>query len=96
MKRAHVPAQPRANKPHFAREFGVTNLAMSGSCARDESKTHSDVDVLVRSHGPAHSRCYFGVQFYLEGQLGSSADSLTDRDLCPHLRLTLEREVLHA
>jgi hypothetical protein len=48
----------------------VTRLALFGSIARNTATIKSDVDVLVAFDGPATSKRYFGVQFYLEDLLG--------------------------
>lgn len=95
MKREQILSQLRAHKPHLAREFGVTDIALFGSHARDEGTAGSDIDVLVRFDGPADSRRYFGVQFYLEDLLGCSVDLVTDKALRPELRPYIEREALH-
>lgn len=95
MNRERVLAQLRAHKPHLAQAFGVKDLALFGSVARDEAATGSDLDLLVRFDGPATSRRYFGVQFYLEDLLGCSVDLVTDKALRPELRPYIEREALH-
>ena len=63
------------SKPELAARFGVTRLALFGSTARDEAHEQSDVDVLVAFDGPATSRQYFGVQFFLEDLLRTSRRS---------------------
>ena len=51
------------------RRFGVVRLALFGSRARDHARQDSDADFLVAFDGPADSRRYFGLQFYLEDLL---------------------------
>jgi len=92
MSRTEVLKQLQAHKPHLAHEFGVKDLALFGSVARDESDRQSDVDVLVRFDGPATSKRYFGLLFYLEDLLGCSVDLVTDKALRPELRPFVERE----
>ena len=53
-------------KHELIRRFGVIRLALFGSTVSDEANVDGDVDVVVSSEGPATSRRYFGVQFYLE------------------------------
>ena len=84
----------RRSKPELQAQFGVTRLALFGSTARDAASTNSDVDVLVAFDGPATSRRYFGVQFYLEDLLGSPIDLVTEKALRPELRPYIERERL--
>ena len=82
-------------KPFLAHQFGVTKLALFGSTARDTATSGSDVDVLVAFDGPATSERFFGVQFYLEDQLGCPVDLVTDKALRPELRPFIEQEAIH-
>jgi predicted nucleotidyltransferase len=82
----------RQSKPELQARFGVTRLALFGSTARDTATGTSDIDVLVDFDGPATSKRYFGVQFYLEDLLGSSVDLVTEKALRPELRPYIERE----
>lgn len=83
------------HKPELARRFGVIDIALFGSTARGEARPDSDVDVLVSFEGPATSKRYFGVQFYLEDLLGCAVDLVTDKALRPELRPYVEREAQH-
>jgi len=82
------------HKPHLARRYGVTALALFGSTVRDEDREDSDVDILVGFDGPATSERYFGVQFYLEDLLGRPVDLVTEKALRPELRPYVEREAI--
>ncbi len=82
------------HKPELARRFGVSQLALFGSSARDEARPDSDVDVLVSFDGPATSKRFFGVQFYLEDLLGRPVDLVTDKALRAELRPHVEREAI--
>lgn len=80
------------SKPELQARFGVSTLALFGSTARDRAESGSDIDVLVSFDGPATSRRYFGVQFYLEDLLGCPVDLVTEKALRPELRPFIERE----
>lgn len=67
---------------------------MSRSKDINRAITDSDIDVLVAFAGPATSRRYFGVLFYLEGLLGRSVDLVTEKPLRPELRPHIEREAV--
>ena len=84
----------RAHKPALAKRFGVTSLALFGSFARDQAADASDVDILVSFSGPATSKAYFGVQFYIEDLLGRRVDLVTDKALRPEIRPFVEREAV--
>ncbi len=84
----------RSHKRTLAERFGVTELALFGSFARDQATDGSDVDILVRFEGPATSRSYFGVQFYIEDMLGRRVDLVTDKALRSEIRPYVEREAV--
>ena len=74
--------------------FDVAGLALFGSFARDQATAESDVDILVRFDGPATSRSYFGVQFYIEDLLGRRVDLVTNKALRSEFRPYVEHEAL--
>ena len=94
MNRDELLAMLRAHRETLAERFGVTSLALFGSYARGQAIETSDVDILVRFDGPATSKSYFGVQFYLEDLLGRPVDLVTDKALRPSFRPYVEREAV--
>ncbi|MXY35309.1 MAG: nucleotidyltransferase family protein [Dehalococcoidia bacterium] len=94
MKRDEVLDTLRAHQETLAERFGVSRLALFGSFARDQATEASDIDILVRFDGPATSKSYFGVQFYLEDLLGRPVDLVTDKALRPQFRPYVEREAV--
>lgn len=95
MKRHEALTLLRKIKPIVMQQFGITDLALFGSTARDEANDSSDVDILVSFDGPATSARYFGVQFLLEDSLGCTVDLVTDKALRPELRPFIEKEAIH-
>jgi hypothetical protein len=95
MKRALVLDVLKNSKPLLVERFGVIGLALFGSTARDSANENSDVDILVSFDGPATSERYFGVQFYLEDQLGTSVDLVTDKALRSELKPYIQKEALY-
>ena len=95
MDRQKVLGLLRKHKPDLQARFGVTDLSLFGSTARDTATTNSDVDVLVAFDGPANSARYFGVQFFLEDLLGCPVDLVTEKALRPELRPYIEAERIH-
>lgn len=85
----------RRIKPILIEQFGITDLALFGSTARDEASENSDVDILVSFDGPATSARYYGVQFLLEDSLGCRVDLVTDKAQRPELRPFIEQEAIH-
>jgi predicted nucleotidyltransferase len=83
------------SKPALASRCGVTSLALFGSTARNAAHSDSDIDILIDFDGPATSKRYFGVQFYLEDLLGCPVDLVTEKALRPELRPFIEKEAVH-
>ena len=84
----------KSHKKDLADKFGVTRLSLFGSTARDAANPGSDIDILVAFEGPATSKRYFGVQFYLEDLLGHPVDLVTEKALRPELRSHIEKEAV--
>ena len=85
----------KEHKPTLAERFGVTDLALFGSFARNQATAESDLDILVNFDGPATSKSFFGVQFYIEDLLGCRVDLVTQKALRAELRPQIEREAVH-
>jgi predicted nucleotidyltransferase len=83
------------NKAVLQTRFGVTRLALFGSTVRNTATENSDIDILVAFDGPATSKRYFGVQFYLEDLLGRPVDLVTDKALRPELKPFIEKESVY-
>ncbi len=90
MDRAAIVALLTRHKAELQRRFGVVDIALFGSRARDDS----DADILVAFDGPASSERYFGVQFYLEDLLGCPVDLVTQNALRPQLRPFVKRDAI--
>ena len=83
------------HKPELVKRFGVTRLALFGSTVRDEAKPGSDIDIVVAFDSPATSAKYFGVQFYLEDELGAPVDLVTEKAIRPELLAFIEQEAVN-
>lgn len=94
MNREQLLEQLREHKPTLAQRFGVIELALFGSFARDEADGDSDVDILLRFNTPPHWRQYFDTQFFLEDLLGRSVDMATFREVREEIKPFVEKEVV--
>ena len=92
MTREQTLSTLRNCKAELQSRFGVRELSLFGSTARATNTDNSDVDILVSFEGPATSKRYFGVLFYLEDLLGCPADLVTDKALRPELKPYVERD----
>jgi uncharacterized protein len=92
MNREQTLTALRCCKHELQTRFGVRELSLFGSTARATNTDSSDVDILVSFEGPATSKRYFGVQFYLEDLLGCPVDLVTDKALRPELKPYIEQD----
>lgn len=95
MNRARALELLAQSKPILATQYGVTDLALFGSTARDTARAESDLDILVAFDGVATSQRYFGVLFYLEDLFGCSVDLVSQKALRAELRPFVEKEAVH-
>ena len=92
LSRGETLALLQTHKAALAERFGVTDIKLFGSVARNQATVNSDVDILVSFDGPATAERFFGAQFYLEDLLGRPVDLVTDKALRPELRPYVEAD----
>ena len=95
MTRDEVLTLLRAQKTTIMEEFGVVELGLFGSFARDRASDSSDVDILVKFDGCATSKRYFGVQFFIEDLLHRPVDLVTHKALRKEIRPYVVRELVN-
>ena len=95
MKRQQVIQILHEALPGIRQRFGVQDLAIFGSVARDEAGPGSDIDVLVTFNGRTRFRAFMGLQFELEAILGTRVDLVTPKAMKPALRPHIERDLIH-
>lgn len=78
----------------LAHRFGVRELVLFGSVARDEAGGSSDVDLLVDLAPPADFDRYMDLKFFLEGLLGARVDLVTRAGLRPRLQPSIDRDAI--
>ncbi|MDP1634662.1 MAG: nucleotidyltransferase family protein [Gallionellaceae bacterium] len=83
------------HKPELIQRFGITDLALFGSTARDEAQEGSDIDLVVDFEGRSTAKRYFGVQFYLEDLLGCQIDLVQKDVIRPELKPYIEKDLIH-
>ena len=96
MLRDKILHRLRECRPEIAARFGVQQLVLFGSVARDEAGTDSDVDLLVRFEGRADFDRFMGLKLFLEDLLGRRIDLVTTAALRPELRDALAHEAIDA
>ena len=82
------------HKRTLSERFGVLDVALFGSTARDEAGEGSDVDVLAKFDEDAENRRPFAAQSYLEDVFGCKVDLVDDRNLRTEFRPYVEEDIL--
>ena len=78
------------------RRYGVSHLAVFGSCVRGEARPDSDVDVLVEFGTPVSIFKFLDLKEYLEGLLSCTVDLVMRGALKPQLRDRILAEAVDA
>lgn len=82
-------------QPEIRQKFGVRDLAIFGSVARNDAGPDSDLDVLVEFSDQPTFNNYMGLKLYLEDLFGVKVDLAISSDVRPALRPRIEKEALH-
>ena len=85
----------RGALPGIKERYGIQDLGIFGSAARNEAGPDRDVDVLVQFEGPARFRAFMGLQFELEDLLGSKVDLVSAKALKPLFREEIAQDLVH-
>jgi len=94
MRRAEALAKLREILPAVRGRYGVKELSVFGSIARDEATTASDIDVLVDFDGLPTLLGFMGLKLYLQDALGMRVDLATRAALKPRMRQRIEEDAL--
>jgi predicted nucleotidyltransferase len=97
MKRDKVLRVLAAHREEL-RAFGVKEISIFGSVARDEARADSDIDVLVE-HQVGTPLSFFRVcrlRYFLEEILGENVDLVTVGGLRPEIREEVMAEAIRA
>ena len=86
----------REHKAELSERFGVQQVALFGSTARDDAHADSDVDILVGYDELPDWITYLSVQPFLEELFGRSVDVCTVRELHEEIRARVEAEAVYA
>jgi predicted nucleotidyltransferase len=84
-----------ARMPEIRRRFGVRELAIFGSGARNEAQSDSHLDVLVEFAERPTFDNYMGLKLHLEELVAADVDLAIRSDLRPNLRLRIEQEAMN-
>ena len=83
----------RSHKRVLRERFGVTEISLFGSFARDEATEDSDVDVVVEFDETPSWHIFFGAQRYIECISGRSEDLVRSGNIRKELRPYVEEDL---
>jgi hypothetical protein len=95
MKRQDAIRILRDALPRLKASYGVLDLGLFGSVARDEARPDSDVDIVVSLDAQVDLFGVVRLKLELEDLLGSKVDLGTWESLNPKLRSYVERDIIH-
>ena len=81
--------------PRLKASFGVQDMALFGSVARNEAGPESDVDILVSLDDGIDLLEFVGLKLELEEILGVKVDLGTWKNLHPKMRPYVEKDIVH-
>ena len=85
----------REHKPIMKERFGVTEISLFGSFARDEATEESDIDLVVKFGVQPTFRSYFGAQIYLEDVFGRKVDMARRHELRKEILPYVDRDLVN-
>ena len=81
--------------PGLKKTFGILDLALFGSVARNEAGPDSDVDLLVTLGPDSDLIDLINLSYALEALLGVKVDLTTPKALKPLTRPSIARDLIH-
>lgn len=85
----------RENKPLLKKKFGVDNIMLFGSYARDEATPESDIDILIESKEKDFDK-WFDLKELLEKRFKKKVDVLYRDSVRRFIMRLIEEELIYA
>jgi hypothetical protein len=82
-------------KPEVKKKYRAELRGVFGSCARGESRSTSDVDVLVHFEDSADLIDFVGLTHFLEEKLKSKVDIVPQDDIRQELKESILQEAIY-
>lgn len=87
----------KAHKDELRQVYGVQEIALFGSHARQTERVDSDIDIAVELADEKKTLTnFFGLKRYLEAQLGKRVDLGIESGMKPIVKMTAQKDMLHA
>lgn len=85
----------KAHKDELRQVYGVQEIALFGSHARQTERVDSDIAVELADEKKTLTN-FFGLKRYLEAQLGKRVDLGIESGMKPIFKMTAQKDMLHA
>jgi predicted nucleotidyltransferase len=96
ISREQIIAALQLDKELMSEKFGVDEIGLFGSYARNEQTEDSDIDVLIKLREPK-LKALIGVLDFLESKFQKKVDLVTDgRQLSERFRRMIKAEIVYA
>lgn len=94
MTKQHILDYLSMHKPEFQKKYGVEEIGLFGSYARDEAKDDSDVDIFVSMQAKFDN--VMGLKYDLENSLQKKVDLMTKHKyMKPFLLQMITKDVIY-
>lgn len=85
----------RENKEFLKKEFGLENIMLFGSYARDEATPESDIDILIESKVKKFD-IWYALKKFLEKNFKKNVDVVYSDALHPFIMRFVKEEIIYA
>ena len=85
-----------SHKQELYEKYGVTQIGIFGSYARNEAKKGSDIDIAVEIQSKNKYRSFFELKRHLEEKLKNKVDLGIESTLKPIAREHILKEIIYA
>ena len=84
----------RSHKGVLKERFGVTEISLFGSFARDEANDDSDIDIVVKFEQTPTFNTYFGAQEFIAEVSGRNVDLATEEEIRKEILPYVKRDLM--
>ncbi|HPG30799.1 MAG TPA: nucleotidyltransferase family protein [bacterium] len=85
----------KTHKKEMQDTFGVNNIGLEGSYARNEATVESDIDILVEITSNNKFRSFFGLSHYLQKNLQKKIDLGIESALKPIVKKNILEDIIY-
>lgn len=85
----------RKNKPLLKEKFGVDNIMLFGSYARNEASPDSDIDILIEAKQKSFHE-YADLTIFLEDSFNRKVDVIYIDTINPFVMEQIEKDIIYA